>query len=168
MGRTYWITGLAGAGKTTVGKLLYEKLKEKNKATIFLDGDELRQIFGNDLGYKKEDRLKSAMRNAHICELLSRQEIDVVCCTISMFNEVREWNRDHIRDYVEIYLQVSMDILKKRNKKNLYGGNEKNVVGIDIDIELPQRPDIILNNNGDKSPQELIEHIWEWLEKEGK
>ena len=52
----YWITGLSGAGKTTIGKLLYKKMKEKHPNTVFLDGDTLRKVFGDDLGYTKEDR----------------------------------------------------------------------------------------------------------------
>ena len=62
MGIVYWITGLSGAGKTTIGKLLYAKLKAKHGNTIFLDGDMLRKAFGDDLGYSEEDRRKCAMR----------------------------------------------------------------------------------------------------------
>ena len=116
MGRVFWITGLSGAGKTTIGYLLYTKLKIQKNSIVFLDGDELRKIFGNDLGYSKEDRLKSATRNSRLCKLLSDQGIDVICCTISMFDTIREWNRQNIKNYFEIYLDVSLETLKNRKK----------------------------------------------------
>lgn len=53
MGAVYWITGLSGAGKTTIGKIVYEKLKEIHSNTVFLDGDTLRQVFDEDLGYEE-------------------------------------------------------------------------------------------------------------------
>ena len=62
MGNVYWITGLSGAGKTTIGKIFYSKLKEIYSNTVFLDGDTLREVFGNDLGYSDADRRKCAMR----------------------------------------------------------------------------------------------------------
>ena len=132
MGTVYWLTGLSGAGKTTIGKLIFKRFREKQnnilfrrfreeKANIlFLDGDTLREVFGNDLGYGKEDRLRCAMRYSRLCRLLSEQGQDVVICTISMFHEVREWNRKNIADYKEIYIEVPMEVLEQRNQKNLY------------------------------------------------
>ena len=96
----YWITGLAGAGKTTIGKLLYEKIREKESNTVFLDGDILREVFGNDLGYSKEDRRKCAMRYSRLCAMLQRQGMNVICCTISMLDSVRDWNREIGRAHV--------------------------------------------------------------------
>ena len=58
MSAVYWITGLSGAGKTTIGKLLYEKLKSEYPNTVLLDGDTLRRVFGDDLGYTKDERRK--------------------------------------------------------------------------------------------------------------
>ena len=157
----YWITGLSGAGKTTIGHLWYSYLKEQFPNTVFLDGDTLRQVFGDDLGYTEVDRRKSAMRNARICNMLSEQGIHVVCCTISMFEEVREWNRQHIKKYHEVYVKVTMETLQKRDQKNLYTnsnlGKENNLVGVHIVLEEPKKPDLILYNDGDKTPEEQIE-----------
>lgn len=158
-GRLYWITGLAGAGKTTIGKILYCYLKAKYPNTIFLDGDALRQAFGNDLGYSEEDRLSCAMRYARLSKLLVEQGMHVICCTISMFDDVREWNRRNIENYLEIYIEVPLEVLEKRNQKNLYSkldeGNAKNVVGMDLHLQLPRNPDIHLINDGSKSPEEM-------------
>ena len=103
MAYVYWITGLSGAGKTSVGLLLYKKMKQNYPNTVFLDGDVLREVFGNDLGYTREERIKCAMRYARLCKMLQEQEMNVICCTISMFDEIRSWNRENIGNYREIY-----------------------------------------------------------------
>lgn len=160
-GTVYWLTGLSGAGKTTIAKELYCKLKAKKPNVIMLDGDTLRETFGNDLGYSKEDRFKSAMRNAKLCKFLSDQGIHVVCATISMFHDCRNWNRESIQNYKEIYIKVSLEDLKKRNQKGLYSvdGNNKNVVGIDIEFEEPKNPDLIVFNDNDDNLQIKLDDI---------
>lgn len=169
MGTVYWITGLSGAGKTTIGRLLYERIKEKNPNTVFLDGDILRKVFGDDLGYTKEDRRKCAMRYSRLCAMLQEQGMNVVCCTISMFDSVREWNRQNILDYVEIYIEVPMDILKRRNQKNLYQdvqqGMTENVAGVDLAAELPKAPDIILSNDGGNNPDHVCRKLIKRIEE---
>ncbi len=163
MGTVFWITGLSGAGKTTIGSLFYEKLKEQQPNTVFFDGDTLRKVFGDDLGYSEEDRRKCAMRYSKLCQLLQEQEMNVVCCTISMFDSIREWNREHIADYKEVYVKVSMDILQARNQKDLYSnaakGMDNEVAGIQVEIEFPKKPDLILENDGGKTPEEQVEEM---------
>ena len=163
MASVYWITGLSGAGKTSVGKLLYKKMKQKYPATVFLDGDVMREVFGNDLGYTREERIKCAMRYARLCRMLRAQGMNVICCTISMFDEIRNWNRKNIENYREIYVRVSMEVLKKRNQKGLYSvsaGNQE-VAGIQVEIEEPKNPDLILDNEGDISVSELVNKVIE-------
>lgn len=159
-GRVYWLTGLSGAGKTTIGRLWYEKLKDEGETVVFLDGDELRQVFGDDLGYSTTDRHKSAMRNSRLCALLAKQGITVVCCTISMFDSVRKWNRENILGYLEIYVKASMDTLYKRDQKGLYSRNERDVVGVCGQVEEPKIPDLILENDGHKTPEEQVALLW--------
>ncbi len=167
MGKVYWITGLSGAGKTTIGRLFFENRKAENTATVFLDGDTLRRVFGDDLGYTEEDRRKCAMRYSRLCALLSSQGIDVVICTISMFHAVREWNREHIPGYCEIYIRVPMEVLRQRDQKGLYSGKtsekEKDLVGVDIQFEEPVSPDIVLDNDGTISPEKQVENLWNRL-----
>lgn len=112
-GIVYWITGLAGSGKTTIGNALYYKMK-KQYPVVLLDGDILKNIVGGDApGYAKEDRLNRAKRYSLLCKMLSDQGIDVIICTIAMFDKVRDWNREHFAHYIEIFLNPSMDVLKK-------------------------------------------------------
>lgn len=168
MGIVYWITGLSGAGKTTIGKLLYGKLKAKHGNTIFLDGDMLRKVFGDDLGYSEDDRRKCAMRYSRLCSMLQKQEMNVVCCTISMFDSVRDWNRENIKNYCEIYVKVSMQTLQARDQKGLYSryqrGEEQELAGVQVSMEEPKQPDLVLQNDGEKSPEEQVDIILSFLQ----
>jgi len=103
-GRVFWITGLSGAGKTTVGRELSKRLRAAGRPVTFLDGDTLRSVIAEDLGHSAGNRRRSAMRNARLCRLLAEQGVDVVCATISLFHEVQSWNRENIPGYCEICL----------------------------------------------------------------
>ncbi|MFZ0279487.1 MAG: adenylyl-sulfate kinase, partial [Candidatus Sulfotelmatobacter sp.] len=88
-GRVFWVTGLSGAGKTTVGRELWSRLRAAGRQVFFLDGDALRAVIAEDLGHSADNRRRSAMRNARLCRLLAGQGADVVCATISLFHEVQ-------------------------------------------------------------------------------
>ena len=92
-GVLYWITGLSGAGKTTIGNRLYYELRKENDNVILLDGDILKKIVSDTPGYTAEDRKKRAIKYAMLCKTLTDQGMIVICCTIAMFDEVRMWNR---------------------------------------------------------------------------
>ncbi len=151
-GRVFWLTGLSGAGKTTLGRELWRRLRAEGRAATFLDGDALRAAIAEDLAHTAGDRKRSAMRNARLCQLLALQGCDVVCATISLLHDVQRWNRKNIPGYHEIYLQVPMKELQRRDSKGIYGngqrGGKKNVVGVDVRAEIPQSPDLILDNYG--------------------
>ena len=164
MGAVYWITGHSGAGKTTIGKVFYAKMKERYPNTVFLDGDTLRSVFGECFGYSLDERRKCAMCYARLCAMLQEQDMNVICCTISMFDSVRKWNREHIANYKEIYVKVSMETLQARDQKGLYSGHtmekQKEVTGIHLEAELPKHPDLVLENDGTDTPREQAEKIW--------
>lgn len=165
MNKVFWITGLSGAGKTTIGKELYKLMKRKEINTIFLDGDKLREVFGQDLGYSKEARFQCAMRYSRLCRLLAEQDMNVIICTISMFDEVRGWNRENIAGYYEVYIKVPIDILKERDQKGLYSGIEngssEEVAGVNLAVELPKQSDLLIENLGNINPIQLAEKIME-------
>ena len=166
MGRVYWITGLSGAGKTTVGTSLYDHLRRQKDNVVFLDGDILREVFQNT-DYSYEARKTLGFQYARLCKLLSDQGMDIVICAIVMFDEIREWNRENFSDYMEIYLEVPMEELQRRNQKKLYSqaaaGEVRNVVGMDLELELPKNPDLTIRNYGDTSVKEALKRILEHL-----
>ena len=157
-GTVYFFTGLSGAGKTTVGSLFYQRLKRTKPNVVYLDGDAIRVAFGEDVGYTQEERLRWAGRIFRVCRLLSDQGIDVVCCSIAMFASVRTWNREQIPNYREIYVRVKKETLLQRNQKGLYTKGH-NVVGVDLPFDEPQTPDLIVQNDGDRTPLEVVEEI---------
>ncbi len=150
MAKLIWITGLAGSGKTTIGREVYQQLKKKNNAVVFLDGDHFREIIGNSLGYKREERLKVAYQISRMCKFLIDQNITVVCSTISLFKEIHQFNRLNFKNYIEVYIECTMDELILRDQKGIYSeaikGVRKNVVGIDINFDYPAECHIIIEN----------------------
>jgi adenylylsulfate kinase-like enzyme len=95
--------------------------------------------------------------------MLTEQGIDVVIATISMFHEVREWNRKNIENYNEIYIKVPMEVLITRDQKNLYSrafrGEIEHVMGVDIEIEEPINPDVIIINDGSNVPENMTDQL---------
>ncbi len=160
-GTVYWVTGLSGAGKTTVGELITNKLKSQDRNVIFLDGDSLRQILGNDYGYAREDREKLGLIYGRLCKFLSSQGFDVVCATISMFKSCWTWNKGNIKNYKQIYLKAPKEVLAKRDTKQIYKIDKENnnVVGIDLNVDEPLDSDLIIINDGSKTPEEVCKEI---------
>ena len=110
-----WITGLSGSGKTTIGKIVYENIKQKIVNTVFLDGDIIRKALDNNYGYSLEDRFKGAKQVSGLCKMLHNEGINVVCSTMSLFKEIQKLNRKEINDYIEVFLDVDIEILKERD-----------------------------------------------------
>jgi adenylylsulfate kinase-like enzyme len=145
-----WLIGLAGSGKTTIGQQVHASLKQRNTASVLLDGDHFRAIMGGDLGHSLEDRQRNGHRMAKLCAFLDAQGIDVVCCILSTFPEQRQFCRDTFGHYVEVFIDVPMDELIRRDQKGLYSGalagKIKNVVGIDLPFQAPTSSDLIVDN----------------------
>jgi len=152
-GAVYWITGLSGAGKSSIGFSLYSKIRESKDNVIFLDGDMVRSMMGNDLGYDVVDRIKNAYRISNLCKFLSDQGHDIICSTMSLYPEVLDWNRGNIQRYFQIFIDVSQEVLHKRNQKGLYSGfldgTVENLVGADLDFYVPKNNDLVIVNNND-------------------
>jgi len=144
-----WLIGLSGAGKTTLARGLYERLKPTVPNLVRLDGDEFREIFRNDVDHTVEGRRRNAERISLFCRVLDQQGIHVIAAVLSIFPEWQQWNRDNFRDYFEIFLDVPLETLKARDDKGLYrdaeAGRARNVVGVDIDFLRPARPDLVIS-----------------------
>jgi glutamine kinase len=162
-GVVFWITGLSGAGKTTIARELSSQLRAACRTVILLDGDALRTAISEDLAHTPGDRRRSAMRNARLCRLLAGQGLDVVCATISLFHDVQRWNRENIPGYREIYLRVPIEELRRRDGKGIYAGAQRgemrDVVGLDVPAETPEAPDLILDNYGSLDVAGAVDRI---------
>lgn len=147
-----WIIGMSGSGKTALGKHVYGRLKEECSNLLFMDGDILREILGNDLGHTLEDRKRNADRITRLCKYLDSHGINVIFAVLSLFHESQEWNRKNIKDYYEVYIDADLDTLVERDAKGIYrraiDGEINNVVGVDIPFPPPLNPDMTIKNNG--------------------
>ncbi len=168
-GEVFWVTGLAGAGKTTLAGVLVRELRRTGRKVVFLDGDAVRAVLAPDAGHSPRERLALAGQYAAMCRLINSQGITVVCATISMFSAVRQWSRENISKYCEIYLRVPMAELVKRDQKGLYrgalAGEHDNVIGVNAPFDEPETPDIIINNDGTRSLEETAAELLEKTEK---
>ncbi len=144
-----WIVGLSGAGKTTLSVALCEYLRRTNIPVVRLDGDEVREVWGDHLGHSINDREKNAARMSRLCKLLDEQGIHVVVAILCIFPEWLAWNRKNVSSYFEIYLDVPEEILLQRDSKGLYAsakaGTTCNVVGVDIPFVPPPSPDLVIS-----------------------
>lgn len=171
-GTVYFFTGLAGAGKTTIGGLFYQRLKEISPDAVLIDGDQTRTQAGHSTSDGKvllEDRYTTEARKAGAwgtfrrCRDLAEQGRDVVICSISMYTEVRAWNRENIEHYREVYLKVTPETLYRRDQKKLYSSKTKNVVGVDLPWDEPGHSSIVVQNDGQETPEEIVARLFEFF-----
>lgn len=161
-GGLIWITGYSGAGKTTVARLVHEHLKQANQPVVFLDGDELRSIFGEKFGHSLEDRRGLAFVYSRLCKKISDSGVTVVISAVAMFEAVRAENRQANPKYLEVYLDVPLEVRAERDPKGLYkAAREKatDIVGVSSLLEEPVNPDLSINNYGDITPNKAAQLI---------
>lgn len=154
-----WIIGMSGAGKSTIGRELYAQWKPCAPSTVLVDGDQVRAIFGQDRSpadYTIEGRRKNAERIYEMCLWLDRQDINVVCCLLSIFPEVQARARQQYSSYFEVFVDVPLDVLARRDDKGIYApalaGTSCNVVGVDIPFPPPPQADLVLDNSAFATP----------------
>ena len=158
-GTVYFFTGLSGAGKTTIGRLFYERLAARKDNVVLKDGDGLRVRPEAEVDYSTEARIQRAKYRFAEYKAVADQGTDVVFCSIAMYDEVRQWNRANIENYKEVYIKVPMELLYQRDKKGLYSSGAKNVVGVDLPWDEPTDPDIVIENDGSETPLDIVRRI---------
>jgi adenylylsulfate kinase len=169
-GFTIWFTGLSGAGKTTLARLIEAELKARGCRVEVLDGDIIRTNLSKGLGFSKEDRDTNIRRIGFVCNLLTRNGVVAIAAAISPYREARDVVRREIGPFVEVYVRCPVAVLAERDVKGLYkkalAGQIKHFTGIDDPYEEPVSPDIVVETDRE-APEESAIHIIKRLEEKG-
>ncbi|MBI3997324.1 MAG: adenylyl-sulfate kinase [Candidatus Omnitrophica bacterium] len=169
-GFTLWFTGLSGAGKSTLSHYVAKELRHRGLNVEILDGDEVRTNLSKGLGFSKEDRDTNIKRIGYVCKLLSRNGVIAISAAISPYREIRDYNREQIGRFIEVYVQCSIEELTRRDVKGLYkkaiAGELKNFTGVSDPYEAPLKPEITIDSEH-QSEQESLRTILSYLEREG-
>jgi adenylyl-sulfate kinase len=169
-GFVLWMTGLSGAGKTTIALELLEQLENRNLRLERLDGDVVRESLTRDLGFSKEDRTKNIERITFVAKLLSRNGVGCICSFISPYQSIRDDVRDSTTNFLEVFVDAPLDVVIDRDVKGMYkkalAGEIKNFTGISDPFEAPTNPDIHVRTDK-QTVAESAAYIVGELEKRG-
>jgi adenylylsulfate kinase-like enzyme len=147
-----WITGLSGAGKTTLCDALTRLVKPRLPEFVVVDGDAVRALFGHDLDFTEASRMRQIQRIQALAQELSRQGLVVLVAALYAHPDLLTWNRANLDGYFEVYLEAPLDLVRARDPKALYAkaacGEVKDMVGLDIPWHAPRTPDLVLDANG--------------------
>lgn len=169
-GFTLWMTGMSGAGKSTVSNILLERFRKAGARVELLDGDVVRTHLSKGLGFSKEDRDENIRRIGFVCELLSRNGVIVLVAAISPYRAVREEVRGRIENFVEVWCQAPIEVLAGRDVKGLYkkalAGEIPHFTGISDPYEPPVNPEVVLDSSTG-TPEESADTVWAKLKDLG-
>lgn len=166
-GFTLWFTGLSGAGKTTLARLVETELNARGHKVEVLDGDIIRTNLSKGLGFSKEDRDTNIRRIGFVCELLTRNDVVAIAAAISPYREIRDDVRRQISSFVEVYVKCPLDVLAERDVKGLYkkalAGEIKHFTGVDDPYEEPFTAELVVETDREQ-PEESAARIIAKLE----
>jgi adenylyl-sulfate kinase len=165
-GFVLWMTGLSGAGKTTIALILEKALRERGLKVERLDGDVVRESLTRDLGFTAEDRAKNIERVTFVAKLLSRNGVGCICSFISPYQHVRDHVRENTTNFLEVFIDAPLDTVMARDVKGLYqkaiAGEIPNFTGISDPFEAPENPDIHVRTD-QQTPEESAQVILDKL-----
>jgi adenylylsulfate kinase len=170
-GFVIWMTGLSGAGKTTLARLLEADLRRTGRRVEVLDGDVVRTHLSKGLGFSKEDRDTNIRRIGFVCHLLSRNGVVAIAAAISPYRAIRGEVREMCGGrFVEVYAKCPLAVLQQRDVKGLYkkalAGEIGNFTGISDPYEEPLAPEIVVETDAE-SPEASVARIRQRLEELG-
>lgn len=169
-GFTLWMTGLSGAGKTTIAKALEPVLQGRGIRFERLDGDTVREGLTRDLGFSKEDRDKNIERVTFVAKLLSRNGVGVVASFISPYCEARSKVRSETTNFIEVFVNAPLQVCADRDVKGMYAkafrGEIANFTGVSDPYEAPENAEIVVNTD-QETLDESVAKIIEYLEARG-
>lgn len=150
-GFTIWFTGVTGSGKSTLAARLGEHLTGHGRACEVLDSGRLRQALNRSLGFSREEIETNLMRLAYECKMLNRNGIIAVVTAVSPYRDTRDAIRADLGRFIEVYCRCPMEVLLKRDTKDLFGraqrGEIQHVAGINAPYEEPIKPEVLLNTD---------------------
>ena len=169
-GCAVWLTGLSGAGKSTIAAGLLTRLRALNAKVELLDGDLVRTNLSQGLGYSWEDRDTNIRRIGFVAELLARNGVIVIVAAISPYRAAREEVKRRIPNFVEVHVDCPIDVLTARDTKGLYkralAGEIGNFTGISDPYEPPESPSVVIRSDLETVDESLAK-IWCALESGG-
>jgi adenylylsulfate kinase len=169
-GVTIWLTGLSGAGKSTVSALLAEALGAAGRRVEVLDGDVVRTHLSAGLGFSRADRDTNVRRVGWVCALLNRHGVDAIAALVSPYRQAREQLRAEIPRFVEVHMDCPLDVLVERDVKGLYkralAGEIANFTGVSDPYEPPLNADVICRSDAE-TPEQSAARIIDTLRARG-
>jgi adenylylsulfate kinase len=169
-GFTIWFTGLSGAGKSTLSEIIEERLRARGRNVEVLDGDVVRTHLSKGLGFSREDRDPNIKRIAFVCGLLTRNGVICISAAIAPYREARDWARQQIGNFVEVYVKCPIEVCRQRDVKGLYKlvdeGKLKGFTGVDDPYEEPEHPELVIETDKE-TIEESLARIFAKLEELG-
>ncbi len=170
-GFTLWMTGLSGAGKSTISDVVVAEFGNRGVPVEVLDGDVVRENLSKGLGFSKEDRDTNIRRIAFVADLLSKNGTPVITAAISPYREIRDEARELMDGrFVEVFIATSLEDCEARDVKGLYAkarsGEIPEFTGVSDPYEAPENPELNVETAG-KTPEESAQQILDYLEEKG-
>ena len=164
-GKTIWLTGLSGSGKSTIANELAFKLHNEGKLVYILDGDNIRMGLNKDLGFSDDDRKENIRRISEVANLMTDLGVIVITAFISPFENERQMAKDIVGkdNFIEVYVKASLEVCEERDPKGLYkkarAGEIPMFTGIDSPYEEPKNPNMFIKTDK-MSVEDSVEFIY--------